>query len=601
MSLPFGFNGALAATTSKGTALPTLTLVQPSFPASSTPAGTVYTGAWQLSIAAPDPTQPDPILAGRSYLRNYLDDPPAPELSYGEQVLGRDVAGIFSTRFDANASQGAAGVPLRRYDLTGYGASTFSEWTNTNPHPTDVMKAHFHVLIGRTSHEIIEVQSIIYPWAIKVVRTITIDREGSGSVMRYDSGWQPASDGLFQYPAATNIPSSQIQAGLITGVINVSNIQELGFPVNATGTEDGSTTQETISLQPVTFNANVAIQPQHTVVQGGATMKDLNGNSHVCVPSTGITGFIGLTALYHLDMTDMTNFSALSNGAGGPINAILNVAQANSLLLRLTAFDATPVSGHRHQRTRPRVRVSRRSEVIVGWLVGHGVAHAVAGRACAYRSDSSRASGSAEQWRGHHARERCALRRPRRHLPAGSGFWNSTRNSLRIPAGYGHAEQLLVPPGADGGLAKPHARGCAERCARRSSTGSDQQLPVDRVLPAIPGQRTRSDPKSIRRPDARHHAEPDALACGAWNPDPADHLFGRSRRSLLLLDGRGTRPKHSADGADRAGSADTAIVVAGHQSRRGWIDDSGDPERPAVGTAGLVPRRRRYATGIPQA
>ena len=122
LSLPFGLNGTLAATTSKGTVLPTLTLVQPSFPASSTPAGTVYTGAWQLSIAAPDPTQPDPILAGRSYLRNYLDDPPAPELSYGEQVLGRDVAGIFSTRFDAHASQGAAGVPLRRSDLTGYGA-----------------------------------------------------------------------------------------------------------------------------------------------------------------------------------------------------------------------------------------------------------------------------------------------------------------------------------------------------------------------------------------------------------------------------------------------------------------------------------------------
>ena len=113
--------------------------------------------------------------------------------------------------------------------------------------------------------------------------------------------------------------------------------------MNATGTADGSTTQETISLQPVTFNANVAIQPQHTVLQGGATMKDLNGNSHVCLPSTGITGFIGLTALYHLDMTDMTNFSALSNGAGGPINAILNVAKANSLL-RVTAFDATPVA-----------------------------------------------------------------------------------------------------------------------------------------------------------------------------------------------------------------------------------------------------------------
>ncbi len=343
LTLPFGLNGALAAVTSKGTVLPNLTLVQPSFPATSTPAGSIYTGAWQLSIAAPDPTQPDPILAGRSYLRNYNDDPARPALSYGEQVLGSSVSQVFSSRFDDIPSQGTTGVPLRRYDLTGYGASTFSEWTNTNPHPTDVLKAHFHVLIGRTSHEVIQIQSLIYPWGIKVVRTITIDREGSGSVMRYDSGWQAASDGLFAYPAAANIPSTQIEAGLITGLINVNNIQELGFPVSTMGTEDGTSHQETINLQPVTFNADVAIQPQHQVTQGGATLKDLNGNSHVCIASTGITGFIGLRALYHLDMTDMANFSALSKGAGGPLNAILNVAQANSLL-RTTSFDATPIS-----------------------------------------------------------------------------------------------------------------------------------------------------------------------------------------------------------------------------------------------------------------
>ncbi len=344
LTLPFGLIGALDSTTSTGTILPTLTLVQPSFPATSTPAGTIYTGAWQLSFAAPDPTQPNPVLAGRSYLRYYNDNPAAPNLSYGEQVLGRDVAAIFTARFDDDPTQGTVGVPLRRYDLTGYGASLFSEWTNTNtPHPTDVVKADFNVLIGRTSHEVIQVQSIIYPWAIKVVRTITIDREGSGSVLRYDSGWQAASDGLFDFPAETDIPATQIQAGLLTGLINVTNIQELGFPVNTKGTEDGTTHRESISLQPVTFNAEVAIQPQHQVTLGGSTVKDLNGNPHTCVASTGITGFIGLRAFYHLSMADMAGFNALSKGAGGPINATLNVGGANSLL-RATSFDATPVS-----------------------------------------------------------------------------------------------------------------------------------------------------------------------------------------------------------------------------------------------------------------
>ncbi len=344
LTLPFGITGALADATSKGTLLPYLTLVQPSFPATSTPAGSIYTGAWQLSFAAPDPTQPNPVFAGRSYLRNYLDNPPAGDLSYGEQVLGRDVADIFTSRFNDTPSDGTTGVPLRRYDLTGYGASGFSEWTNTNtPHSTDVIKAHFHVLIGRTSHEVIQVQSIIYPWAIKVVRTITIDREGSGSVLRYDSGWQAASDGFFDFPAENDIPSTQIQAGLLTGLINVTNIQELGFPITAPGTLDGSTTTGPVTLQPVTFNADVAIQPQHQVVQGGSTLKDLNGNSHVCVASTGITGFIGLRAFYHLSMKDMVEAAPIIGGAGGPINAIINVGGANSLL-RATSFDATPVA-----------------------------------------------------------------------------------------------------------------------------------------------------------------------------------------------------------------------------------------------------------------
>jgi hypothetical protein len=351
LTLPFGMVGVLDSTTANGTILPELNLIQPTFPATSTPSGAIYTGAWQLSFAAPDPNQPDPVLAGRTYLRTQNDNPSPPVLSYGEQVLGTDVKDIFSSRFDPPAgSKIGTGVPLRRYDLTGYGASTFSEWTNTTPASTDVLKAHFHVLIGRTSHEVIQVQSIIYPWAIKVVRTITIDREASGSVQRYDSGWQAASDGLFEYPASTGITADQIHAGLISGVINVKNIQELGFPASTQGTEDGTGFGGTptpvtmiIPVQPVTFDADVIIQPQHQVIQGGANLPDLNGEMHVCVPSKGVTGFIGLQYDYHLSLSDMANFDALSSGAGGPINATLNVGGANSIL-RATEFDATPVN-----------------------------------------------------------------------------------------------------------------------------------------------------------------------------------------------------------------------------------------------------------------
>ena len=349
LTLPFGMIAFLTANTSGGdgsTVRPNLSLVQPVFPATSTPTGSIYTGAWQLSFTAPNPSQPDPVLAGRTYLRTQSDNPGTPDLSYGEQVLGVNVSDIFSSRFNPTDphSPTGTGVPLRRYDLTGYGASTFSEWTNTTPAATDVLKTFFHVLIGRTSHEVVEVQSIIYPWAMKVVRTITIDRLASGSVERYDSGWQPASDGLFDYPSATGITRDQIHSGLISGVINVRNIHQIGLPVDTFGSPDigNPALPKTIAVQPVTFDADVIIQPQHVVTQGGANLSDLAGEMHVCVPSKGITGFIGLEYKYHLSIPDMAAFPALSQGAGGPINATLNVGNAKSLL-RATEFDATPV------------------------------------------------------------------------------------------------------------------------------------------------------------------------------------------------------------------------------------------------------------------
>jgi hypothetical protein len=347
ITLPFGMIGELDTDNINNTVLPNLTLVQPIFPASSTPNGSIYTGAWQLSISAPNPSDPDPVLAGRTYLRTESDNP-YPGYSYGEQVLGVDVSDIFSSRFNPadDSLSNSTGVPLRRYDLTGYGATTFSEWTNTeNPAPTDVIKAHFHVLIGRTSHEVIQVQSIVYPWAIKVVRTITIDRLASGSVERYDSGWQASSDGLFEYPTQTGITRDQIHSGLISGVINVKNIQQVGLPIATNGTVDigsSGTSPMKIPVQPVTFDADVIIQPQHVVVQGGANLTDLTGESHVCLPSKGITGYIGLQFEYHLSLDDMANFSGLKTGAGGPISATINVGNAKSLL-RATEFDATPV------------------------------------------------------------------------------------------------------------------------------------------------------------------------------------------------------------------------------------------------------------------
>ena len=113
-------------------------------------------------------------------------------------ILGPDVDEIFNLVF-APPTIREVGVPLERIDFSGYGASIFSNWLDPEASIADVSKATFNVFVGRTSLEIIQVKSIIYPHGAKVVRTITIYRSGSAIIYRVDSGWQPLSDGIYDF------------------------------------------------------------------------------------------------------------------------------------------------------------------------------------------------------------------------------------------------------------------------------------------------------------------------------------------------------------------------------------------------------------------
>src|SRR6476660_6200004 len=63
----------------------------------------------------------------------------------------------------------------------------------------------FDVLVGRTAHEVIQVRSILYPFAVHVVRTITLMRSSNGYVFRSDSGWKAESDGFYDFSYAVNL------------------------------------------------------------------------------------------------------------------------------------------------------------------------------------------------------------------------------------------------------------------------------------------------------------------------------------------------------------------------------------------------------------
>ncbi len=205
-SLPFG----LIAHVSQGNEPPTggkkalflreggaFELVRPRFP------GNVG-GAFQLMLKPPDPTQPKAQFSGTTIVSTAGDAP-----GYGYDVLSSDIGTIFQNEF-GTAAGGA--VPVRRIDLAGYGASLFSEWSDDAATGTAIIKVQFETIVGRTAFEVVKAQTTLYPYCVKLVRTITIARQNGGWVQRSDSGWVAVTDGKFDFPER-GVPPKSGQSG----------------------------------------------------------------------------------------------------------------------------------------------------------------------------------------------------------------------------------------------------------------------------------------------------------------------------------------------------------------------------------------------------
>jgi hypothetical protein len=260
-------------------------------------------GGLQLAITGPandDPHARDKPLPGGVDL---VDDN-----QYAKGVLSENIYTRFKGDFGADK---ADGVPVRRYELSGYGASLLSDWRDPEAVGPAIIEARFDVFVGRTSHEVIQMQSILYPWWIKVVRTITMDRTRGGWILREDTGWVATNDGRFGYqgdpnalaeppPATPPFPGNplppaftadNIHPGAIEALVNVRNIQLVGaqFPLPPAGGSNA------VIWQAVTFDADVVfveVDNPLLVVRGGSSARR--------VPSRGITGWIEIDApIYH--------------------------------------------------------------------------------------------------------------------------------------------------------------------------------------------------------------------------------------------------------------------------------------------------------------
>ena len=279
---------------------PGLAEVQPGFAAQD------MTGGRQVSLTAPPRlleiggASSTPSLPGATVqLRNLVDGHGNPLLDGPAQlsVLGPAVDTVFNGDFAPGEKE--ASVPVSRIDFSGYGASGFSAWTDPEANPPAVVQVRFNMMVGRASHEVVQIKSILYPWGAIVVRTITIDRQDDAEIYRYDSGWVAATPGLFGTTGITVHPGS---------VLGAYNIREIADTTQTYTSPSGA------QLTGVYFDADVQIEG---VLSGGA------GG---LVPSTGQFGFVQTAPDgVPLSAADLADLIARQGSLGGPVDCVISV------------------------------------------------------------------------------------------------------------------------------------------------------------------------------------------------------------------------------------------------------------------------------------
>lgn len=316
-------------------------------------------GGLQLRVDAPKHPAESAAFAGSTL---QLDNLLAPNgTPTGTGTLGKSVGEIFNAEFFYDGATGykSRGVPLTRIDFSGYGASIFSHWLNPNAAIAATSQARFDVGIGRTAHEVIQVRSLLYPWGVHVVRTITMFRTSSAYVYRYDTGWQAESDGIYDFrwtpydssfKALPQPNPYEIHPGIVRGVFKVRNIHETNSVPNFTAswvkplgaayvddlgrlqtvdaTTPASERSPAVNLQPVWFDADIEIDG----VKSGA----VDGR----VASTGMLGFVQLAPRGEPLSPDLfaqllgSQFGAL----GGPLSCVIDIG-ASGQHMRVSRID----------------------------------------------------------------------------------------------------------------------------------------------------------------------------------------------------------------------------------------------------------------------
>ena len=191
---------------------------------------------------------------------------------------------------------------------------------------------------GRVAKEIIQVRSIIYPWAIRVVRTITLYRSSTGFEYRVDSGWRADSDGVYDFKTKDEPGVDYVfHPGVVKGVFNVHNIIENNLapytstwlktygvyvdPNDGTAQPVGAGVSLDVELIPVYFDADVFI---HDVDGTPPDAQGVPGGQYV--PSKKMLGYLQKAPRgVIISPEDFAAVINLQNGLGGPVDTLLNI------------------------------------------------------------------------------------------------------------------------------------------------------------------------------------------------------------------------------------------------------------------------------------
>jgi hypothetical protein len=193
-------------------------------------------------------------------------------------------------------------VPVRVFELSGYGEVVFSDWKDDTDNVPAVSEVRFDVLVGRTGVEVIQARSILYPYAVRVIRTIKMLRDNAGRVQRTDSGWQAVTDGRYRWPRA----ELHTHPGVVLGATHVINIRDTGQRwTSSAGTE----------LMAVRFDCHVDLEGLVAGAGAGG------------VPSHDQLGFVQISVNPQPGMA-ATEFAELIEAfgpLGGAVDAVIDL------------------------------------------------------------------------------------------------------------------------------------------------------------------------------------------------------------------------------------------------------------------------------------